>query len=176
MNKDDIQLLYRYNRWANATILNAVAPLSMDDFSRKLGGSFPSVRETLVHIMGAEWIWLRRWKGVSPPALLSAAEFPNLNSIKHRWPEIEAEQMEFVAGIRDAPRILVLQNSGCVPESPCAAALNPLVNVTRIKVTYALAFSAVWPARAVELNRGRTYEFECKNSKSRWHGSRGYVR
>ena len=93
MNKDDVQLLYRYNRWANATILNAVAPLSKDDFSRKLGGSFPSVRETLVHIMGAEWIWLRRWKGVSPPALLSAAEFPDLLSIKHRWPEIEAEQM-----------------------------------------------------------------------------------
>jgi uncharacterized damage-inducible protein DinB len=102
MNKDDIQLLYRYNRWANATILNAVAPLSKDDFSRKLGGSFPSVRETLVHIMGAEWIWLRRWKGVSPPALLSAAQFPDLSSIKHRWPEIEAEQMEFVAGMTDA--------------------------------------------------------------------------
>src|SRR5437764_345974 len=104
-DENDLKLLKEISRlapqefkaWANATILNAVAPLSMDDFSRKLGGSFPSVRETLVHIMGAEWIWLRRWKGVSPPALLSAAEFPNLNSIKHRWPEIEAEQMEFVA-------------------------------------------------------------------------------
>ena len=101
MNRDDIQLLYRYNRWANATILKAVAPLSAEDFSRKLGGSFPSVRETVVHIMGAEWIWLRRWKAVSPPALLSAAEFPDLNSIKRKWPEIETEQMDFVAGITD---------------------------------------------------------------------------
>ena len=131
MNKDDIQLLYRYNRWANATILNAVATLSKDDFSRKLGGSFPSVRETLVHIMGAEWIWLRRWKGVSPPALLSAAEFPNLNSIKHRWPEIEAEQMEFVAGITDAllqQPLKYVNLKGQVFEYPLGREMQHLVN------------------------------------------------
>ena len=131
MNKDDIQLLYRYNRWADATILNAVAPLSKDDFSRKLGGSFPSVRETLVHIMGAEWIWLRRWKGVSPPALLSAAEFPNLNSIKHRWPEIEAEQMEFVAGITDAllqQPLKYVNLKGQVFEYPLGREMQHLVN------------------------------------------------
>src|SRR6058998_1888640 len=102
MNKDDIQMLYRYNRLANATILNAVAPLSMDDFSRKLGGSFPCVRDTLVHIMGAEWIWLRRWKGASPRALLAASEFPDLQAVKARWLEIEAEQMEFVHQVTEA--------------------------------------------------------------------------
>jgi uncharacterized damage-inducible protein DinB len=102
VTKEDIQLLYRYNRWANATVFKAVTPLSAEELSRKLGGSFPSIRETLVHIMGAEWIWLRRWKGVSPPALLNAAEFPDLGSIKARWPEIENEQMDFVAQITDA--------------------------------------------------------------------------
>src|SRR2546427_13234533 len=102
MNKDDIQLLYRYNRWANATIVKAVAPLTAEDFSRKLGGSFPSVRDTLVHIMGAEWIWLKRWKGVSPPALLSTADFPDLASIKAEWPEIETEQRDFIVQVTDA--------------------------------------------------------------------------
>jgi len=102
MNKEDIQLLYRYNRWANATVLKTVAPLSAEEFSRKIGGSFPSCAKRLVHIMGAEWIWLRRWKGTSPPALLSAADFPDLDSIKARWPEIEGEQMDFVAQITDA--------------------------------------------------------------------------
>ena len=75
-------------------------------------------------------------------------------------------------------------NQGRIPNSStsefgvrlCAAALNPLVKVTRIKVTYPRFFSAFWPAGAVELNRGRMYEFECENSKSRWHRSRGYVR
>ena len=81
--------------------------------------------------MGAEWIWLRRWKGVSPPALLSAAEFPNLNSIKHRWPEIEAEQMEFVAGITDAllqQPLKYVNLKGQVFEYPLGREMQHLVN------------------------------------------------
>lgn len=103
ISKEDLELLYRYNRWANETILKTVAVLTPEQFNQKLGGSFPSVRETVVHIMGAEWIWLQRWKnGVSPKALLSAAEFTDLDSIKGRWREIEREQMEFVGQTTDA--------------------------------------------------------------------------
>ena len=96
MNKEDIQQLYNYNKWANATVLKSVAPLSNADFTLKLGGSFPSVRDTLVHIMGAEWIWLRRWKGVSPRAFVEVTEFTKLDDVKAKWSEIEAEQMDFV--------------------------------------------------------------------------------
>jgi uncharacterized damage-inducible protein DinB len=101
MNKEDIQLLYNYNKWANATVLKSVAPLNTEELTRKLGGSFPSIRETLVHIMAAEWIWLRRWKGVSPKALFDSAEFPDLDAIKGKWSEIEAEQMDFVKEVTD---------------------------------------------------------------------------
>ena len=96
MNKEDIQQLYQYNKWANARVLRSVAPLSTEELTRQLGGSFPSVRDTLVHIMAADWIWLRRWKGVSPRALFDAAEFPDLDAVKTKWSEIETEQMDFV--------------------------------------------------------------------------------
>jgi anti-sigma B factor antagonist len=43
--------------------------------------------------------------------------------------------------------------------------LNPLVKVTRIKVTYARAFCAVWPARAVELNEGGRMSLNVKTRK-----------
>ena len=102
ISKEDIGQLFRYNRWANGTVLKAVATLTPEQLSRKVGGSFPSVRETLVHVLGAEWIWLRRWKGDSPKALLSAVEFPDLDSIKTRWREVESEQMEFVGQLTDA--------------------------------------------------------------------------
>jgi len=102
MNKQEIELLYRYNRWANATQLKAVAPLSPDQLSKKLGGSFPSVLETLVHIMGAEWVWLMRWKGTSPAALLPASEFQDLNSVKGKWKEIEADQTDFIGEVTEA--------------------------------------------------------------------------
>ena|SRR2546426_4414305 len=96
MNKEDIRQLYNFNKWANTTALKSVAALSTEELTRHLGGSFPCVRDTLVHIMAAEWIWLRRWKGVSPRALFDAAEFPDLNAVKVKWLEIETEQMDFV--------------------------------------------------------------------------------
>jgi uncharacterized damage-inducible protein DinB len=62
MTKDDIQLLYEYDRWANNRILQKASELSDEQFTRDLGGSFRSVRDTLVHIIGGEWGWLAYWK------------------------------------------------------------------------------------------------------------------
>jgi uncharacterized damage-inducible protein DinB len=62
MTKDDIQLLYEYDRWANNRVLQAVSPLSAEQFTRDLGGSFRSMRDTLVRIIGGEWGWLAYWK------------------------------------------------------------------------------------------------------------------
>ena len=62
MTKDDIQLLYEYDRWANNRVLQAASALSAEQFTRDLGGSFRSVRDTLVHIIGGEWSWLAYWK------------------------------------------------------------------------------------------------------------------
>lgn len=72
MNKDDIQLLYEYDRWANNRILEAASTLNTEQFTRDLGGSFRSVRDCLLHIVGDEWGWLAYWKGRShSPAFLS---------------------------------------------------------------------------------------------------------
>jgi hypothetical protein len=43
MTKDDIQLLYEYDRWANNTVLQAVSTLGVEEFTRDLGGSFRSL-------------------------------------------------------------------------------------------------------------------------------------
>jgi uncharacterized damage-inducible protein DinB len=59
MTREDIQLLYEYDRWANNRVLQAASALSGEAFTRNLSGSFCSVRDTLVHIIGGEWIGLR---------------------------------------------------------------------------------------------------------------------
>jgi len=131
ISKQDIEFLYRYNRWANRTVLETVGALTSDQFNQKLGGSIPSVRETLVHLMGAEWIWLQRWKGVSPKALLNAAEFPDLDSIKARWRDIEREQMDFVGQVTDSSLeqpLRYVNLKGQTFEYPLGRALQHLVN------------------------------------------------
>jgi len=102
MTRADFTFLFAYNRWANARTLDAAARLTPDQFTRDLGNSFASVRDTLVHIYGAEWIWLERWKGASPTSALSAGDFPDVTIIASRWKELEGEQSAFLAGLSDA--------------------------------------------------------------------------
>jgi uncharacterized damage-inducible protein DinB len=101
MNSNDLQLLYEYNRWANARVLDTVSKLTAEQFTKDMGNSFPSVRDTLTHIMSAEWIWLRRWKGTSPKAMLNPIDYPSLDLLRAKWAEIEREQMEFVHSVTD---------------------------------------------------------------------------
>lgn len=101
MDVNAIQELYRYNRWANSRMFEAVSTLSGEQFVRDLGSSYPSVRDTLTHIVWGEWIWLERWKGVSPTLVFAPSEFPDAGAVRARWSEVEAEQARFVASITD---------------------------------------------------------------------------
>jgi len=102
MTVDLVRTLYRYNAWATARIFQAATPLSAAELAAPSGASFGSVRETLVHIMAAQWIWLARWKGTSPTTLLDAREFPDLASLRARWDELEAETQRFVETLTDS--------------------------------------------------------------------------
>jgi uncharacterized damage-inducible protein DinB len=98
--------LYEFNYWARDRQLQACAALTPEQFLRPLGSSFSSVRDTLVHLLAVEWIWLERWRGESPTkqdaAEFAAEKFPTLESIRERWKLIEQ-------GVRDYLRDLTEQ-------------------------------------------------------------------
>jgi hypothetical protein len=98
MNKDDIQLLYEYDRWANNRVLQAAAALSVEQLTRDLGGSFRSVRDTLLHIIAGEWGWLAYWK----EPVTSAAFVADL--IKRRDALFHPEGFLSVAAVRRSGR------------------------------------------------------------------------
>lgn len=102
MTPEEIRALYEYNAWANQRVLEACAALNDEQFKRELGGSFPSVRDTLGHILGAEWVWLERWDGRSPATLPSSMDFANLEELRGRWNEVNRGLMEFVAKLTAA--------------------------------------------------------------------------
>ena len=89
MNLSDLETLAEFHYWATRRVLDAVEPLSPDQFTRDLGNSFPSVRDTLAHLYGADWIWCSRWEGESPSALPDPKNFPDLASIRRAWDEHE---------------------------------------------------------------------------------------
>ena len=94
-----LSTMYAYNDWANARILDTAARLDPDQYRADHGASFGSVHDTLVHIMGAQWLWLSRWQGTSPRALPSPDAFADLPAVRRRWAEIDADTRAFVAGL-----------------------------------------------------------------------------
>jgi uncharacterized damage-inducible protein DinB len=102
MNVKEARELFAYDEWANALVLDAAARLTEEEFTRGLGNSFPSVRDTLVHLLFAEWVWLRRWRGESPRVVLDPAEFPDVGRVRARLAEVARERAELLADLPDA--------------------------------------------------------------------------
>src|ERR1700683_3584063 len=92
--------LYGYNRWANEKVLAAAATLDEEKFKREMGNSCSSVRDTLVHLLGGEWIWLERWNGRSPLGLTTVAEVPDLTAIRAKWARVAEEQRRFLGQLQ----------------------------------------------------------------------------
>jgi uncharacterized damage-inducible protein DinB len=101
MNKDDIQLLYKYNSWANARILNAASNATQEQFLA--GASFPhgGLRGTLTHAFFAEWLWRRRWEGDSPTQFIRPEDFPDFPSLRSRWDQEEQNLLAFVEKVTE---------------------------------------------------------------------------
>jgi uncharacterized damage-inducible protein DinB len=95
-------LLFTYNQWANRRTVGACEGLTSEQFTRALGSSFSSVRDTLAHIYGAEWIWRERFDGRSPAGLPQGTEFPDWATVNTRLEEIDAALLRYVAGLRAA--------------------------------------------------------------------------
>ena len=102
LSKEDVGRLLDYTVWANHRAMRAAATLSVDDFKRDLGSSHGGVRGTLVHAMGAEWIWLERWKGASPTSPIDESEFADVMAVRERWTVIEDHRASWLSGLRES--------------------------------------------------------------------------
>jgi uncharacterized damage-inducible protein DinB len=103
MGTDLIRGLYDYHRWANRQLFEVATRLG-DAVTADMGKhwSVPTVKGMFAHIYGADFIWLQRWKGNSPPGIPGDADFPTLADLRARWDALEAEQRAFVDGLAEA--------------------------------------------------------------------------
>lgn len=102
MTRQDLLALVDYHYWAGDRILSAVEPLTAEEFTRDLGSSFRSVRDTLSHLHGAEWIWLSRLQGTSPSSCLPHERFADVAAVRTACAETEAGLRAFLDGLDGA--------------------------------------------------------------------------
>jgi len=99
MNYEDVSRLVEYHYWARDRVLEALVPLTTLEYTRNLGSSFKSIRDTAVHTFAAEFAWYSRWKGMSPAHLLPGERFPNVFALQSAWWDLEMAVRLFLHGL-----------------------------------------------------------------------------
>jgi len=101
MPLNTLRELFVYNYWARDRQLEACATLTGEQFLQPMGNSFPSLRDTLAHLLGAEFFWLGRWRGRSPQALPAATDFPTLAALQEAWRPVEQGVRDYLGGLSE---------------------------------------------------------------------------
>ena len=79
--------LFEYNYWAQGRQFEACSAVTQEQFSRLMGGSFPSLRDTLAHLVDGEQYALHRWLGHSRQEIIDAMGFSKVAERLTLWPE-----------------------------------------------------------------------------------------
>lgn len=94
---DLLRLLYNYNLWADLRTLNACSALTSEQFTQTIPSSFSSVRDTIAHLYGAEWVWNERINGRFPTSLVPGSIFPDLTTARTKLEEMDRFYIDFVS-------------------------------------------------------------------------------
>ena len=110
MNRDGLLELYTYNAYANRLVLDGLAQLSEDEFTRESGPSHGSIRGLLLHVLECEAWFLAICQGRT----LEEPDLPALADIRRCWGDLEREQLEFIGSLTetDLARDLTIELGG----------------------------------------------------------------
>ena len=126
-----LRFMFQYNAWADRRLLDACTALTTEQFTRNLGSSFGSVRDTVAHLYGAEWVWNERFQGHSPAALNPAGAFPDLASVRAKLEEMDLYYIDYVSKLtqQDLDRVIRYKSfSGDEFSNPLWQSLHQLTN------------------------------------------------
>jgi uncharacterized damage-inducible protein DinB len=101
MTVQDLQTLFDYSYWADRKLFEVVSQLTTEQFTETVAGSYGSIRNTMVHILSAEWGWLDRCGGPRRGPALAASDYPTAASVIERWQQVEASVRAFLANLGD---------------------------------------------------------------------------
>jgi uncharacterized damage-inducible protein DinB len=101
MTVKDLETLFDYGHWANRKLFEAISRLTIEQFTQPLPGSDRSIRDTMVHVLSAEWGWVDRCGGPRRGAALKPADYPTVAALDETWGRVEAAVRAFLSTLRD---------------------------------------------------------------------------
>jgi uncharacterized damage-inducible protein DinB len=128
---EEIRELFAFDRWATDRVLDSLADLTPGELGRDVGGSFPSVRETLAHTIGAGFFWLARWNGDPRGRRPESWVFTDLASLRARWVELTAELRAFLGALTAGGldrEVDIITSGGIHARRPLVETMRHVVN------------------------------------------------
>jgi uncharacterized damage-inducible protein DinB len=101
MTVHDLETLFDYGYWANRKLFDVLPTLTPEQLTRTVDDSHGSIRNTLVHMLNVERIWLGRSGGAFPQGIFNPTDFATADSIVAGWATHEAQMREFLSTLRD---------------------------------------------------------------------------
>jgi uncharacterized damage-inducible protein DinB len=102
MTVNDFVRLFDYGYWANAKLFPVIAQLTPEQFTQFIDTRHGSIRNTVVHMLSAEWGWLERCGGPTRGPALKPDDFPTPHALIETWRKVEGDLRTFLAGLSDA--------------------------------------------------------------------------
>lgn len=130
MNASWFQAQLDYHYWANKRLLAVMDSLTPEQYRRDVGSSFPSLQETVVHMLQVEKTWLERLTQRQIPAF-GLEELSTIAGVRARLAEFERQ---YKAALQDwaaeglAETVNVVTSTGTTFVHPRAEAIQHLVN------------------------------------------------
>jgi len=90
-----------YTAWASGILVSVASKLKPEELTRDFGTADKSVLGTLVHIFGADRIWLARLKREPANQFLTNDDY-RLEVLQHDWPILHRAWGDWAAGLTDA--------------------------------------------------------------------------
>lgn len=120
--------LFRHNTWANGCLLEACAGLDDGVLDATGAGTFGSVRETLVHLFGAQGRYVQVLTGSPPEPMVSEREpWPGFERLRASA-EVSNHALEEVAVRADSMGILRGERGGKPYALPVAVVMTQAIN------------------------------------------------
>lgn len=100
MTLHEIKTLSAYNAWANNRIFEALEKISPEQYLKDMKSSHGGIHGTLVHLVGAEKVWLERFQG-TPQPFLSHNPPGSLAELKAIWEKVGYDTAKWLGTMTD---------------------------------------------------------------------------
>ena len=97
----EIKTLHAYNSWADNRIFESLAPLPEEQYLQDLKNSHGGIHTTLIHLVGAEKVWLERWLGGTVSPFLTTLGLKTLAEVKTVWEKVGYDTAKWLSTMTD---------------------------------------------------------------------------